>query len=332
MRAFPLFVAMDDRFVLLVGGGEPITQKARLLTRTTAEIRLASPEITPELQAMVDQGRIVRLPKILDPAAFSGATLAVISTGCPGLDAVEADLARSAGALVNVVDRPSLSDVTMPALVDRDPVMIAIGTEGTAPVLGRKIKSHIESYLEPSLGKFATLAGGLRREVARRFSGRDRRLFWEWALDKPRRLFTQGRPDTAEDLLREVLATGEIPQGTSRQISIVRYPVDAPDLLTLRALSRLQSADVVIHGPEAPVAVLDLARRDADRVVISFQERPVTWGAERAARSALAAGSKVVWLDNTGRADQVIAKLSAQFEVIAAASTTSVMPSCAEDG
>ena len=121
---------------------------------------------------MVDQGRIVRLPKILDPASFSGATLAVISTGCPGLDAVAADLARSAGALVNVVDRPSLSDVTMPALVDRDPVVIAIGTEGTAPVLGRKIKSHIESYLEPSLGKFATFAGGLRRDVTRRFSGR----------------------------------------------------------------------------------------------------------------------------------------------------------------
>ena len=80
------------------------------------------------------------------------------------------------------------------------------------------------------------------------------------------------------------------------------------------------------------MAILDLARRDADRVVISFQERPVTWGAERAARSALAAGSKVAWLDNTGRADQVIAKLSAQFDVIAAASTTSVMPSCAEDG
>ncbi len=332
MRHFPLFLAMDGARIVLVGGGEQIAQKARLLGRTAARLEIMAVELTPELASLVAQGGATHRAAVLDPAAFAGARLAVVATGCAALDAAAADLARSAGALVNVVDRPALSDVMMPAIVDRDPVVIAIGTEGTAPVLARRIKTLLESALEPGLGRFANLAGGLRARVAARIEPTERRRFWEWACDLPRRLFAEGREAEAVAEIEAALAAGSAPGAVRGRVSLVDASL-SPDLLTLRAVERLQSADLILHEASCPRAVLDLARRDADRLCLTA-DAPAAWrtlGAARRAADEAAAGRQVVWLHDTGTAAAALARAGGAFEVVPGVAP-SVGLARAEDG
>jgi uroporphyrin-III C-methyltransferase/precorrin-2 dehydrogenase/sirohydrochlorin ferrochelatase len=122
---------------------------------------------------------------------FLGAALVFVATGCPGLDSAIHALAAAAGAPVNVVDRPDLCDAFTPSIVDRDPVVVAIGTEGAAPVLARQIRTRVETMLDPRLGDFAALAGRLRGAVERQVTRDRRRAFWRWAFD--------GAPDDAAE-------------------------------------------------------------------------------------------------------------------------------------
>ena len=132
MRYFPMFLDMAERTALLAGGGEQIAQKARLLKRTEARLVIMSEDLIPELAALVEAGRATHIATDLDAAAIADAAYAFIATEDEELDLEIADHARAAGALVNMVDRPAECDMITPALVDRDPVVVAIGTEGAA--------------------------------------------------------------------------------------------------------------------------------------------------------------------------------------------------------
>lgn len=328
MRHFPVFLNLDGARVALVGGGEQAAQKARLLGRTTARLEIMADALEPELAGMVAAGRAALVGGAPDAAAFAGARLVVVATGCAALDAVAAELARAAGAIVNVVDRPALSDAIMPAIVDRDPVVVAIGTEGAAPVLARRIKTLLETALEPELGRFASYAGGLRGRVAARVAPAGRRRFWEWACETPRRLFAEGREAEALRAVETALEAGGAPGTTAGRISIVDAEV-APDLLTLRAVERLQSADLVLHEAGCTAAMLDMARRDAARAVVAV-DGPARWRGMAAARRAAAeaaAGRQVVWLGDPGLAAEALARVGATFEAVpAAAAARAVIP------
>lgn len=333
MRHFPLFLAMEDARILLVGGGEQVTQKARLLGRTCARLEIMASELGDELAALVAAGRASQIAAVLDPAAFSGARLVVVATGCAALDAAAADLARQAGVLVNVVDRPALSDALMPAIVDRDPVVIAIGTEGTAPVLARRIKTLLEAALEPGLGRFAASAGGMRAQVAARVAPAARRRFWEWACGLPRRLFAEGEEREALAAIEAALAAGSAPGIDTGRISLVETGAGASDLLTLRAVERLQGADLVLHDADCPRAILDLARRDAGRVALPA-EGPAAWRGLAAARRAgteAEGGRQVVWLGDAAAAAGALARAGVAFERVPAVQP-SVALALAEDG
>ena len=141
MRYFPMFLDMAGRTALLAGGGEQIAQKARLLKRTDARLFIMSEDLIPELAALVDAGRADHIAADLDEAAIADAAYVFIATEDDDLDLEIADHARAAGALVNMVDRPAECDMITPALVDRDPVVVAIGTEGAAG-LGECLKSN----------------------------------------------------------------------------------------------------------------------------------------------------------------------------------------------
>ncbi|MEM6933998.1 MAG: NAD(P)-dependent oxidoreductase, partial [Pseudomonadota bacterium] len=268
MRNFPLFVNMVGARVVIAGGGEEAAQKARLLCRTEAEIVVMAPHLCDELEARRAAGEITHLPETVRQDALS-ARLVIAATGCAGADATIATLAREAGALVNVVDRPSLCDVTMPAIVDRDPVVIAIGTEGTAPVLARQVKSKVEAMLEPGLGTFAAFAGRLRAKVAHRIAPDKRRAFWAWIFRWGRARFADGEPELARRAIGSALATGVVPDLVEQRVSIIETVACEADLLTLRAVARLQDADLIIHDANAEPEVLELARRDAAREVLS---------------------------------------------------------------
>ncbi|MEM8742823.1 MAG: siroheme synthase, partial [Pseudomonadota bacterium] len=261
MRYFPLFFDLSGRTVLLAGGGEQMAQKARLMLRTDAQIVIMAPDLTEELVAHVESGRIEHVAAVWDDAAVTRADLVFAATGCVGIDAM---IASQTGAPVNVVDRPKLCDVITPAIVDRDPLVIAIGTEGTAPVLARDIRAELETMLEPELGGFLRCVGSLRGFVSDHVAPKDRRAFWEGVFDGPaRQLWQAGAYEAAEAEIRRAAQSSRQRDG---QVTVIALP-DAVDLLPMRALRRLQAADLVIGSNRAAEAI-DLSRRDAERAML----------------------------------------------------------------
>lgn len=270
MKTFPMFLCVADRPVVIVGGGEQAAQKCRLMLKTEARIVVAWPRLGAELLTLVLDDKISWHNGPVTKALFEDAALVFIATGCPGSSAALGALAKAAGVVVNVVDQPDLCTAFTPSIVDRDPVVVAIGTEGTAPVLGRQIKSQIEILLEPRLGGLAAMAGRLRGKVARKVPPVKKRAFWSWVFEgSPRVLFGQGDAAGAGELLGQAIRTGTVPDHDEiGVVCLIQADPGAADLLTLRALKRLQEADVIFHDRLVDPAVLELARRDAERVVI----------------------------------------------------------------
>ena len=298
MKTFPMFLQMAGRHVVIVGGGEQAAQKTRLMLKTEARIVLVAQDLDDELSGLVRCGRAQHVTA-LSVDVFRGAALVFVATGCVGLDHAAHALAKEAGVVVNVVDRPSLCDAVTPSIVDRDPVVVAISTEGTAPVLARQIRTRMETLLEPALGELAALAGRLRPVVNRQIPQRERRFFWDWVFNgPPRQAMARGAAREAAKLVKDSLAaggTGPV-QGT---IALVGAGPGAADLLTLRALRLLQEADIVYYDRLVDPAVLELARRDAERVFVGKEVGASSWPQDRINAVIVAAarqGQKVVRL------------------------------------
>ncbi|WP_157982040.1 siroheme synthase [Oceanicella sp. SM1341] len=313
MRYFPMFFDLRGRGVLLAGGGEQIAQKARLLTRTEARLEIMAAEIDEELAGHVASGRASHVAKVYDEAAIDRAALLFAASGCCGIDAMIAARGRARGVVVNVIDRPALCDVITPALVDRDPLVVAIGTEGAAPVMAREVKTRLETMLEPEIGGLVALAGRLRETVAETVPPVGRRAFWEWVFEgPPRRLWQEGAEAEAEAAIRARAAEGGA-GGSAALVSVIALPGEV-DLLPLRAVQRLQSAGIVLHPPGRGAEVLELARRDAERATLA------TGGTERVAdqlRAACAEHARVVVLLTAGDTDTPALRAALEAEGIA---------------
>ncbi|GAB5447548.1 siroheme synthase CysG [Gymnodinialimonas sp.] len=279
MKSFPMFFRTTGRRVVIAGGGEQAAQKARLILKTDAQIVLVAPELDAELEALVAAGRATHDAEAARPETFEDAAMAFIATGCPGWDAALHGLAQAARCPVNVVDRPDLCDIITPSIVDRDPVVVAIGTEGTAPVLGRDLKTRIEQMLPLSIGGLAALAGRLRPAVAERVPRAGRRAFWAWVFKGgPRDDWTKGAEREAARQIKAAIAKGGAPEEHSKgSIALVGAGPGARDLLTLRAVERLQEADVIYYDRLVDPEVLELARRDAERVFVGKHVGAHTW-------------------------------------------------------
>ena len=283
MKSFPMFIRTSGRRVVIVGGGEQAAQKSRLILKTDATIVLAAPELDDELAALVAENRAEHFDGAITPDLFKEAAMVFVGTGCPGVDSAIHALVKVAGVPVNVVDQPELCDITTPSLVDRDPVVVAIGTEGTAPVLARQVKTKVEEMLAPNLGGFAALSGRLRDAVAQSVPRAKRRAFWAWAFGAaPKTLWSQGSEREAAKLLKSAIAAGGAPSDTAEgSIALVGAGPGARDLLTMRAVSRLQEADVIFYDRLVDPDVLELARRDAERVFVGKDVGANQWPQDR---------------------------------------------------
>ena len=269
MKTFPMFLQMQDRRVVIVGGGEQAAQKCRLMLKTEAEIVIYAPVLEPELSDLNRSGQIIWRHEPISPDAFAGTALVFLATGCPGADTSLHKLAKEAGATVNVVDQPALCDALTPSIVDRSPVVVAIGTEGTAPVLARQIKTSVEELLEPRLGDLAAVAGRLRDQAALRLGPRGRRDLWRWVFSGPARLaHARGAEREAAQMIKDAIKNGGVTGDSVGSVAIVDAGTGAKDLMTLRGVQRLQEADVIFCDQDVAPEILDLARRDAERVLI----------------------------------------------------------------
>jgi uroporphyrin-III C-methyltransferase/precorrin-2 dehydrogenase/sirohydrochlorin ferrochelatase len=295
MKAFPMFIRTTGRRVVIVGGGEQAAQKARLMLKTDAQLVFVAQTLDDEVAAIVDEGRATQETQ-LSAAIFDDAAMAFVATGCPALDHAAHALARTARCPVNVVDKPELCDLTTPALVDRDPVVIAIGSEGTAPILTREIKTAVEVMLSPRLGALAALAGRLRPAVARSLPSDQRRRFWTWFFTSaPRAAWTRGAEREAAAMTKDAIAAGRVPDDATPLISVIDGAVRDTDLLTLRVVKRLQDADVIFCDPGTNPDILELARRDAARVQLNPDSR-FPGGPMALIRSQIGQGQSAVWI------------------------------------
>lgn len=282
MKAFPMFIRTTGRRVVIVGGGEQAAQKARLMLKTDAELVLVAETLEPELQSLVETRRAVQVYS-LHATVFEDAAMAFIGTGCPGLDIAAYMLAKATRCPVNVVDQPDLCDITTPAIVDRDPLVVAIGSEGTSPVLTRDIKTRLEQMLPQNIGGLAALAGRLRPSVNATVKREQRRALWAWVFKGgPRDEWVRGREREAALSIKDAIAAGKPPKDAAAgHISLVGAGPGARDLLTLRAVERLQEADVIFYDRLVDEEILELARRDAERVFVGKHVGAHAWPQDR---------------------------------------------------
>ncbi|MEH6835395.1 MULTISPECIES: NAD(P)-dependent oxidoreductase [Falsihalocynthiibacter] len=296
MKTFPMFLTVAGRRIVICGGGEQAAQKCRLALKTEAQIVIAAGgELDDELAGIIAQGQAELHSTDVTVEVFEGAALVFIATGCKGADGALHAIAKAAGAVVNVVDQPALCDAMTPSIVDRDPVVVAIGTEGTAPVLARQIKTRMEELLEPNLGDLAALVGRLRDSAAHHLGPIQRRDLWRWVFTaSPRADFTAGRERPAALAIKNAIANGGAPAQDLPGLCLVSTGQGGRDMMTLRSVKRLQDADVIFYDGAFDRSYLEFARRDAERVEAP-RDQPIETTSEQLIKEARA-NRRVVWL------------------------------------
>lgn len=264
MDHFPIFLAVQGRRIIVSGGGEAALAKLRLLLKTTARITVFASEPEPGVAQLAAQGRITLIARALEPGDAICAALFYAANDDDAEDARVARLARADGALVNWVDNLENSAFITPAIVDRDPVVVAIGTEGAAPVLARAIKADLEARLPQTLGLAARVGKGFRKAAEALPMGRKRRDFWfEYYFKIAPQVIDKNGEDGLKIALAGLLARHLAARPAKGRVDLVGAGPGDPELLTLRARSLLDRADVVIHDRLVAPAILELARREA---------------------------------------------------------------------
>jgi len=264
VRYFPLFADMADQTVFVSGAGEAAASKLRLLLKTPARIVVFGTEPIEEILEWQQMGLIELIARPLHDDDIDTCLLFYAANEDESENERVLTFARSKASLVNAVDDPDRSQFITPALVDRGPVTVAIGTEGTAPVLARRIKAAVEALLPAAIGGIAMASGRFRHHVAKLGDGRARRCFWEKVFppDDP---FSHARKDLPQFnafLKNAFEGSGDHARPNGHVIFVGAGPGD-PDLLTHRARREIDRADVVLHDRLVPDAIVELARREA---------------------------------------------------------------------
>lgn len=268
MEFLPLFHNLRGSRVLVVGGGEIALRKSRLIADAGAVLRVVAPEIETQLRELVAHSGGELILRGYSESDLDGCVLIIAATDDEPLNAQVSRDARLRCVPVNVVDAPALCTVIFPAIVNRSPLVIAVSSGGDAPVLARLIRAKLETWIPSSYGQLAGLAARFRNQVKGLLPNvQQRRAFWEEVFQgaiADRQLAGQGAE--AERLLIAKIA-GEPPAQTGEVYLVGAGPGD-PDLLTFRALRLMQQADVVLYDRLVAPTILDLCRRDAERVYV----------------------------------------------------------------
>ncbi|HEY4971097.1 MAG TPA: siroheme synthase CysG [Steroidobacteraceae bacterium] len=270
MNYFPVFFDLSGQKVLIVGGGEVALRKISLLERTGALITVVAPDIAPELMSRAAAGKVQLFIREFSPDDLQGARLVIVATSRRAVNRWIASLSESRNIPVNVVDDAQASRFIVPAIIDRDPVLVAVSTGGASPVLARRVRERLEALIPAGIGELASWLRTLRETSRRKLrQGGARRRFFEAIVDGPAaRRFIAGDKQGATRIARSLLAATSAAPRASGEVTLVGAGPGDPELLTLKGLRALQDADVILHDRLVPPAVLDLARRDAQRICV----------------------------------------------------------------
>jgi uroporphyrin-III C-methyltransferase / precorrin-2 dehydrogenase / sirohydrochlorin ferrochelatase len=267
---FPVFFDLAGQRVLVVGGSEVALRKISLLERTGASIAVVAPQIAPELMERAAAGKLTVAVREFSPEDLDGARLVIVATSRRAVNRWIAKLSESRSIPVNVVDDREASRFIVPAIIDRDPVLVAVSTGGTSPVLARRLRERLEALIPSNIGQLAAWLKELRAGSRRKLRDTDqRRRYFEAVVDGlAARRFTLGDVRGARRIAQQLLTTSSAGPRAAGDVTLVGAGPGDPELLTLKALRALQDADVILHDRLVSTEVLDLARRDAVRICV----------------------------------------------------------------
>ena len=271
MCLYPVFAALKDRPVLVVGGGDVAARKTAALLAAGAHVRVGAPALSAPLAQWLAQGRIVHNAGAFEEYWLDDVWLVVAATDDRRINAQVAAAAQLRRIFVNVVDDAELSSFHVPAVIDRAPLLVAISSGGAAPMLARWLRARLEVLLDHALGPLAALLQRRRGAIrARHRNLSARRDFYERLFaGRIWQMLRAGNGNVAErELDRALVASTPTPTGS---VALVGAGPGDPGLLTLRALRLLNEADVILHDRLVGAEILDLARRDAQRIAVGKQ-------------------------------------------------------------
>lgn len=274
MDALPVFLKLRDIPCLVVGGGRIAERKIDLLLRAGARVTVVAPQLETTLQAYVASGTLTWIPTRFDPAQLENARIVIAATDDRAVNQAVSQAAQTKQIPVNVVDQPDLCTFTVPSIVDRSPVIIAIGTSGASPVLARLLKARLETLIPAAYGRLAGLAGQFRDRVKTALAETGaRRAFWEEVFQgRVAELVFAGKERQAKKELARMISVTSDNDYSRGEVYLVGAGPGDPDLLTFRALRLMQRADVVLYDRLVAPAIVDLVRRDAERIYVGKEK------------------------------------------------------------
>ncbi|EOI5820030.1 siroheme synthase CysG [Cronobacter malonaticus] len=268
MDHLPIFCQLRHRACLLVGGGDVAERKARLLLEAGAALTVNALAFAPQFEAWAEQGMLRLVQGEFNASLLDDCWLAIAATDDDAVNNQVSEAAEARRIFCNVVDAPKQASFIMPSIIDRSPLMVAISSGGTSPVLARLLREKLEALLPQHLGKVAGYAGQLRRRVKQTFASMsERRRFWEKFFVNDRLAQSLANDDEqAVNRITETLLSE--PLDDRGEVVLVGAGPGDPGLLTLKGLQQIQQADIVVYDRLVSDEIMNLVRRDADRVFV----------------------------------------------------------------
>jgi len=269
MENYPIFVRLNKQPCLVVGAGPVALRKIRLLHSAGADITVIAPEVCEDLRSEMT-GKVHFIEREFTDSDIDGYRLITAATNVPEVNRRVSDLAQNKNIPVNVVDSPELCSFITPSIIDRSPVLIAISTGGGAPVLARLLRAKIESIIPASYGHLARAMASFRDALKIKLpEERERRIFWDKIVQGSiGELFFSGRSDEGKKELYKAVERADTENDFDGRVALIGAGPGAPDLLTFKAVRLMQEADVVLYDRLVSDEILNLSRRDADRIYV----------------------------------------------------------------
>jgi len=274
MNFLPIFLNIREQSCLVVGGGTTAARKVETLLRADGSVTVVAPKLSDQLSQWAAEKRITHRQAHFAPSDLKDCILVIAATNDKAVNEQISKLAQAQGTPVNVVDQPELCRFIMPSIIDR-----SVSSGGASPVLARLLRARLETMVPAAYGKLADFVASFRGKVKQRLSFTERRRFWERVLQGPIAEMclsghTQAATEALEDLIEKTDST------SYGEVYLVGGGPGDPDLLTFRALRLMQQADVVLHDRLVSPAILDLVRREAERIYVGKEptDHPVPQG------------------------------------------------------